>query len=457
MTFTVAIVGRPNVGKSTLFNRLAGKKLAIVHDRPGVTRDRREAEAELGDLKFTIIDTAGFETGAEETLEGRMRAQTQAAISTADVSLFVIDARAELTSLDQDFAQMLRRGGRPVIVIANKCEGRQGIPGAAEANALGLGEPIPVSAEHGEGLDLLYHALAEHAGVGEEPAAESEHEDVLGEGEGEDLNRPLRIAVVGRPNAGKSSLINKLIGEERFVTGPEAGITRDSVSVEWQWGKRAVKLFDTAGLRRKTRVSDAVEKLSVGDTLRAIKFAEVVLLVVDVSQPFEKQDLAIADLVVREGRALVIVVNKWDTVADRDAARRDLQNSVDQVLPQIKGVRLVFLSALTGEGMKKLLPSIEETYERWNARVPTAAFNRWLEEALARHPPPIAKTGRRIKLRYGTQAKTRPPSFILFTTSPADTPDDYLRYLVNSLRETFDFAGVPIRLNLRKGKNPYAD
>ena len=454
MTFTVAIVGRPNVGKSTLFNRLAGKKLAIVHDRPGVTRDRREAPGELGDLAFTIIDTAGFETGADATLEGRMRAQTQAAIVAADVALFVVDARAELTSLDYDFADMLRRGGRPVIVVANKCEGRQGIPGVAEAHGLGLGEPVPVSAEHGEGLDLLYAALKEWNGA--EPPRE---EDAPGEDETADGARakPLRIAVVGRPNAGKSSLINRLVGEERFVTGPEAGITRDAVSVEWQWGARAVKLFDTAGLRRKTRVSDAVEKLSVGDTLRAIKFAEVVLLVVDVSQPFEKQDLAIADLVVREGRALVIVVNKWDTVRERDAARCDLQNAIDQLLPQIKGVRLVFVSALTGDGMGKLLPAIEETEQRWNARVPTAAFNRWLEDALARHPPPIARTGRRIKLRYGTQAKTRPPSFVLFTTSPADTPDDYLRYLVNSLRETFDFAGVPIRLNLRKGKNPYTD
>lgn len=452
MTFTVAIVGRPNVGKSTLFNRLAGRKLAIVHDRPGVTRDRREAPAELGDLKFNIVDTAGFETGAETTLEGRMRAQTQAAIAAADVALFVIDARAELTALDQDFAAMLRRSGRPVIVIANKCEGRQGIPGAAEANTLGLGEPIPLSAEHGEGLDLLYGALVAQMGT---PAPEPPEDEPLETPE--EADKPLRIAVVGRPNAGKSSLINKLIGEERFVTGPEAGITRDAISVEWQWQGRRVKLFDTAGLRKKTRISDAVEKLSVSDTLRAIKFAEVVLLVVDVSQPFEKQDLAIADLVVREGRALIIVVNKWDTVSERDSTRRALQASIDQVLPQIKGVRIVFVSALTGEGMGKILPAVEETYQRWNARVPTAAFNRWLEEALSRHPPPIAKTGRRIKLRYGTQAKTRPPSFVLFTTSPADTPDDYLRYLVNSLRETFDFAGVPIRLNLRKGKNPYAD
>ena len=453
MTFTVAIVGRPNVGKSTLFNRLAGRKLAIVHDRPGVTRDRREAPAELGDLTFNIIDTAGFETGAETTLEGRMRAQTEAAIAAADVALFVIDARAELTVLDQDFAAMLRKGGRPVIVIANKCEGRQGIPGAAEANTLGLGEPIPLSAEHGEGLDLLYGALVAQMGA---PVHEPPDEE-LTEAPEADNDKPLRIAVVGRPNAGKSSLINKLIGEERFVTGPEAGITRDANSVEWEWQGRTVKLFDTAGMRKKTRITDAVEKLSVGDTLRAIKFAEVVLLIIDVSQPFEKQDLAIADLVVREGRALVIVVNKWDTVRERDSTRRALQASINQVLPQIKGVRIVFVSALTGDGINKILPAIEETYERWNARVPTAAFNRWLEEALARHPPPIAKTGRRIKLRYGTQAKTRPPSFVLFTTSPADTPDDYLRYLVNSLREAFDFAGVPIRLNLRKGKNPYAD
>jgi GTP-binding protein len=446
MPFTLAIVGRPNVGKSTLFNRLAGKKLALVHDRPGVTRDRRYAEAALGDLNFRIVDTAGFEEREDESLEARMQAQTLAAVAEADAVLFVVDARAGVTPLDETFADLLRRGGKPVILIANKCEGIKAMPGQAEAFSLGFGEAIALSAEHAQGLDALYDALA---------AAMAEHETASPLEETEGV-RPLRIAVVGRPNAGKSSLVNSIVGTDRFVIGPEIGITRDSISVDWVWKDRPVKLFDTAGLRKRAKVTDAVEQLSTADTIRAIRFAEAVLLVLDIGLPIEKQDLSIADLVIREGRALVIVVNKWDTVTDRDGVKPNLRRMIEDALPQIAGVRIVFVSALTGEGIETVMPAVEETLERWNTRVPTAALNRWLEEALARHPPPLVK-GRRIKLRYMTQAKTRPPGFILFTTRPGELPADYLRYLTNSLRESFALEGVPLRLLLRKGENPYAD
>jgi GTP-binding protein len=448
MTFTLAIVGRPNVGKSTLFNRLAGRKLAIVHDRPGVTRDRRYAEAQLGDLAFRIVDTAGFEEAAGNSIEARMRAQTEAAIAEADVTLFVIDAREGLTALDEIFADILRRASTPVIVIANKSESSKAIHGQAEAFTLGFGEPIAVSAEHNLGLDTLYDALS--ALMEPEPEPEVPVEDT------EAAEKPLRIAVVGRPNAGKSSLINQLIGEERFVTAPEAGTTRDALSVDWDWKGRAVKLFDTAGLRKRAKVTDQVEGLSTADSIRAIRFAEAVLLILDVTLPLEKQDLTIADLVIREGRALVIVLNKWDLVRDRDGMKRQIRKMIDDALHQIAGVRIVFVSAMTGEGIEEIMPEVAAMLERWNSRVPTHALNRWLEEALARHAPPIAK-GRRLKLRYITQAKTRPPGFVLFTTRPAEVPDDYLRYLINSLRETFGLGGIPIRLLLRKGKNPYAD
>ena len=445
MSFTLAIVGRPNVGKSTLFNRLAGKKLAIVHDRPGVTRDRRYAEAQLGDLSFRIVDTAGFEQAGGDSLEARMRAQTEAAIAEADIALFVIDAREGLTALDEIFADVLRRGGKPVIVIANKSESTRAIPGQAEAFGLGFGEPIALSAEHAIGLDALYDALSALMG---EPAEEVPAD--------EGADKPLRIAVVGRPNAGKSSLVNQLIGEERFVTAPEAGTTRDALSVDWDWQGRRVKLFDTAGLRKRAKITDEVEGLSTADSIRAIRFAEAVLLILDVTLPLEKQDLTIADLVIREGRALVIVLNKWDLVRDRDGMKRQIRKMIDDALHQISGVRIVFVSALTGEGIETIMPEVASTLERWNARVPTAALNRWLEEALVRHAPPIVK-GRRLKLRYMTQAKTRPPGFVLFTTRPAEVPDDYLRYLTNSLRESFGLEGIPLRLLLRKGKNPYAE
>lgn len=444
MTFTIAIVGRPNVGKSTLFNRLAGRRLALVHDRPGVTRDRRYADAQLGDLSFRIIDTAGFEDAGGESLEARMRTQTDAAIAEADLSLFVVDARTGLTSLDEIFADLLRRSGKPVILIANKCEGALRLPGESEAYALGLGEPIALSAEHAIGLDLLYDALVAQMGAADAPPVELKEA------------RPVRIAVVGRPNAGKSSLVNRLIDEERLVTSAAAGTTRDAIAIDWVWQGRRFKLFDTAGLRKRAKISDAVEELSVADTLRAVRFAEAVLLVLDVTLPIEKQDLTIADLVVREGRALIIVLNKWDMVREREGAKPKLRQLIEAALPQIAGVRIVFASALTGEGLETIMPEVVETLERWNIRVPTAALNRWLEEVLARHPPPLVK-GRRLKLRYMTQAKSRPPGFVLFTTRPADVPGDYVRYLTNSIREVFGLQGIPIRILLRKGKNPFAE
>lgn len=444
----VVIVGRPNVGKSTLFNRLAGQKLAIVHDRPGVTRDWREAEARLGPLHFTLVDTPGFEDGDIGALEARMRAATLAAIADADVCLFVVDARAGTTALDVMLADLLRRSGKPVVLVANKYEGRAAEAGMLEAGLLGFGPALALSAEHNLGLDALFDAL--------DPLLKPEGEEDAQAQPEEDADRPLRLAVVGRPNVGKSSLINRLVGRVRFVTGPEAGITRDSVAVDVTLAGTPVRIFDTAGLRKRARVVDDVERLSTGETVRAIRFAEAVLLLVDATQPFEKQDLAIADLVVREGRALVIAVNKWDLIDDRANARRALHATVEAALPQIRGVPTVFVSAETGEGVKDLIPTIRRIVELWSGRLPTAALNRWFEEVLARHPPPLVQ-GRRLKLRYITQAKVRPPGFVIFTTRPADVPDDYVRYIVNSLRETFDLWGVPVRVHLRKGKNPYAD
>jgi GTP-binding protein len=439
----VAIVGRPNVGKSTLFNRLVGKRLALVDDLPGVTRDRREGEARLGSLKFTAIDTAGLDEGAPESLAARMRTQTEAAVKTADVSLFVIDARAGITPLDKHFAAILRGANKPIILIANKSEGRAGAAGALEAFELGLGEPIPVSAEHGEGMGELQDALAAVAG-------EAEH----GEDE-EAADKPIRIAVVGRPNAGKSTLINALIGEDRLLTGPEAGITRDSIAVDWTWKNQAFRLHDTAGLRRKARVESKLEKLAVADALRAIQFAEVVILVIDAGTPFEKQDLQIADLIEQEGRAVVIAVNKWDLVSDRQKTRRDLNEEAERLLPQIGGVVLVPVSGLTGEGLDKLMDAALKAYAGWNRRLATARLNRWLGEMVERHPPP-AVAGRRLKLRYLTQTKARPPTFVAFCSRPDALPDAYRRYLVNGLRQTFGLNGTPIRLLLRKGDNPFS-
>ena len=450
MPFTIAIVGRPNVGKSTLFNRLVGKRVALVAEEPGLTRDRREADAEIGSTPIRLIDTAGLEPGTEG-LTPRMRAQTEAAIRHADLVLFLIDAREGVVPADQIFAGLVRRSGRKVILAANKCEGRAGEPGLYEAYALGLGEPLAISAEHDLGLGDLKDAIEKAARAQAAPQAEAATEGT----EAEEAPHPLRIAVVGRPNVGKSTLVNTLIGEERMITGPEAGITRDAIAVELAWEGTPLRLFDTAGLRKKMRIEEKAEELSVGDALKAIKFAEVVVLLLDAERPFEKQDLTIADLIVEEGRALVIAVNKWDLVKDRQVRLAELKEACARLLPQIKGVALVPVSALTGQGRDKLMAAIFSAYGLWNRRIPTHALNEWLHEAIEAHPPP-AVSGRRIKLRYITQSNARPPTFVAFCSRPKAVPDSYLRYLVNSLRETFGLPGVPIRFYLRKGANPYA-
>ena len=467
MGATVAIIGRPNVGKSTLFNRLVGKRLALVDDTPGVTRDRRPGEARLGDLRFTIIDTAGLEDADSASLEGRMRKQTEEAISEADAVLFVIDARAGVTPLDSHFAAVARKTTTPVILLANKAEGRAGMSGLYEAFSLGLGEPIAISAEHGEGLADLYDALLPHVErvEEEEQAATDEAKtdlDVDEDGELLDdeepvgtLERPLRVAIVGRPNAGKSTLINTLLGEDRMLTGPEAGITRDSISVDWEWREHHIKLFDTAGIRRKARVQEKLEKLSVADALRAIKFAEVVVVTLDATNAFEKQDLQIIDLVAREGRALVIAINKWDLIEDREAAWKLIKDANERYLNQIRGVQIVTLSGIQGQGVDRMLESVFTAYEAWNSRVSTSKLNRWLEKVTVNHAPP-AVAGRRVRLRYMTQAKTRPPHFVAFASRPEQLPESYTRYLVNSLRQTFNIHGTPIRFSYRKGDNPYA-
>ncbi len=440
----VAIIGRPNVGKSTLFNRLVGRKIALVDDRPGVTRDRREGTAELGDLLVTLIDTAGLEEADPGSLEGRMRAQTERAVDEADVALFLIDARAGLTPTDRHFADMLRKTGKPVVLVANKYEGAAGDPGFYESFELGFGEPVAFSAEHGIGLADLHEALRAHL----------PDERLDDEAEAPEEDGTVRIAVVGRPNAGKSTLVNRLIGEDRMLTGPEAGITRDAIAVDWEWKGRPVRLVDTAGLRRKARVQEKLEKLSVGDALRAIRAAEVVILVVDEQMPFEKQDLQIADLVTREGRALVIAVNKWDRCEEPDTRVRELREMADRLLPQVRGMPLVPVSALTGYGLPKLMQAVFKVRERWERRVSTSELNRWFAALIEHHPPP-AVAGRRIKLRYVTQGATRPPTFIAFGTRVDALPESYRRYLLNGLREAFDLVGVPVRLYLRKTENPY--
>ena len=456
MSFTVAIVGRPNVGKSTLFNRLVGKRLALVDDLPGVTRDRREGRARLGDLAFTAIDTAGLAEAAPESLTGRMQEQTEAAISTADAVLFLIDARAGTTPADRAFADLVRKSGKPAILIANKSEGSAGEAGVLEAYELGLGEPIAISAEHGEGLADLYAGLRAALPDATAPAAEVERRDA-----GSDIeqntaaHRPIRIAVVGRPNCGKSTLVNRLLGEERLLTGPEAGITRDAIAVDLTWQDRPFRVHDTAGLRRRARVEEKLEKLSVADALNAVRFAEVVVLLMDAQTPFEDQDLRIADLIEREGRALVIAMNKWDLIEPRAGAIKKLREETDHWLPQVKGVPVVAVSGLTGAGLDRLMQAVVDAHALWNRRVETSALNRWIAEVVASHPPP-AVSGRRIRLDYITQPKSRPPTFVLFTSRADALPDAYRRYLVNSLRETFDLPGTPIRLMLREKKNPYA-
>jgi len=456
MPFTVAIIGRPNVGKSTLFNRLVGKRLALVDDQPGVTRDRREGDARLGDLKFRIIDTAGLEDAPEEALEGRMRQQTERAIEEADLCLFLIDVRSGLTPDDHHFGAMLRESGKPVLVLANKMEGMQGSEAMWDAYGLGLGDPIPTSGEHGEGMADLYQAIRpfHDAYQGEVEADESlEWDDPL---------KPLRIAVVGRPNAGKSTLINHLLGEQRLLTGPEAGITRDSIAVEWSWQDKTrdrvwpVKLFDTAGLRKRARIQEKLEKLSVSDSVRAIRFAEIVALMIDAENPMEKQDLQIADLALREGRALVILANKWDLIKDKDQAFRHLREKVERLLPQAPGIPIIQISALTGRGVEKIMPAITDVYMDWNARVKTADLNQWMKMAQEKHPPP-AVAGRRIRIKYIAQTKTRPPTFVAHCQRADDLPESYRRYLINGLREAFDIPAVPIRLQMKKQDNPYAD
>jgi GTP-binding protein len=453
MSFTLAIIGRPNVGKSTLFNRLVGRRLALVDDQPGVTRDLREGAAHLGDLDFTVIDTAGLEEIDDDSLPGRMRKLTERAVDSADLCLFLIDARTGVTPSDQVFADILRRRGVSVIVAANKVEGRAGEAGMFEAYALGLGDVIGISAEHGEGMGDLYAALLPYAerfaeeASGEvfEPDAEA---DALAE------NRPLQIAIVGRPNAGKSTLVNAILGEDRMLTGPEAGITRDAIAVTCDWGGRAFRIFDTAGLRKKAKVQDKVEKLSTGDATRAIRFAEVVVVMMDFDAAFETQDLRIADLAEREGRAVVIAISKWDLVEDKNARSRELRETFERMLPQLKGAPVVPVSALTGRGMDRLREAIVEMHRVWNTRVTTAKLNQWLIEVVDQHPPPAA-AGRRLKLRFITQVKARPPSFVAWCSRPESLPESYVRYLVNGLRQAFGLKGVPIRLALRKGENPY--
>ncbi|MFZ1773096.1 MAG: ribosome biogenesis GTPase Der [Rhizobiaceae bacterium] len=471
MTLTLAIVGRPNVGKSTLFNRLAGKKLALVDDLPGVTRDRRMHDGKLYDLVFKIIDTAGFEESGPATLEARMRRQTDLAIAEADLILFMTDAKAGLLPDDSAFAAIVRKSGKPVVLVANKAEARGAGVGMNEAWELGLGEPIPISAEHGQGMPDLREAII--AAVGEERAFPDEHgedeaavpdlpfagEDIL-DPDAEDFpayddTKPMRIAVVGRPNAGKSTLINTLIGEERLLTGPEAGITRDSISVDWEWRGRKMRLFDTAGMRRKARIQEKLEKLSVSDGLRAIRFAEVVIVALDATIPFEKQDLQIADLIVREGRALVIAFTKWDLLEEPQKALAAMREQAERLLPQVRGCLSVPVSAETNKGLEKLMDAVLQAHKTWNARISTGRLNRWLEGVLAHHPPP-AVSGRRLKVKYITQAKTRPPGFVLSSSRPDAMPQSWLRYLTNSLRTSFGLDGVPIRMVVRGTDNPFA-
>ncbi|KFB10806.1 ribosome biogenesis GTPase Der [Nitratireductor basaltis] len=470
MAFKVAIVGRPNVGKSTLFNRLVGRRIAIVDDTPGVTRDRRVHPGRLQDLRFDVVDTAGFEVAAADTLEGRMRAQTEAAISEADLIVFMMDGRAGLMPDDRAFADVVRRSGKPVVLAVNKTDINSAEAGVLEAWNLGLGEPVGLSAEHGRGMVELrdaIHAAMEEAGALEEeaveaPAAVVDANAMVGddidpdeEDPGYDITKPVRIAVVGRPNAGKSTLINQIIGEDRLLTGPEAGITRDSISVDWSFKGRDIKLFDTAGMRRKAKVQQKLEKLSVADTLRAIRFAEVVIVVFDATMPFEKQDLQIADLIMREGRAPIIAFNKWDLIEDRQETLTELHEKTARLLPQVKGLQAIPISAETGRGIDKLFDAAFRTHETWNRRIPTGPLNRWLERATAQHPPP-AVAGRRLKVKFITQIKTRPPGFVVSCSRPEAMPQSYVRYLTNGLRETFNITGVPIRMALRTSDNPYA-
>ena len=453
MTFTVAIIGRPNVGKSTLFNRLTGKRHALVDDTPGVTRDRREGDASIGGLEFRIVDTAGLEKAEDGTLQARMTAQSEAAMREADVTLMVVDGRSGITPIDKHFAAAVRKSGRPAILVVNKAEGTAARNAIAEAHSLGLGEPVAISAEHGEGLVDLYDALApferELPIASSQLSGSKEKEDgELGAG-----NRELTLAIVGRPNVGKSTLINTLLGHDRVLTGPEAGITRDAITVDFEWEGHKLKLVDTAGMRRKANVVTKLEKLAVADSLHAIQYAQVVILVIDAEQPLEKQENNIASLVEQEGRAMVLAVNKWDTVTDKPAYLKAIEERLVNVMPQMKGIPVVPISGKTGMNINKLLKECFRIYQLWNKEISTGALNRWLEDALLEHTPPMIK-GRRIKIRYMTQKTARPPTFILFSNT-SDIPDFYIRYLVNGLRENFRLPGIPIRIKIRKNKNPY--
>ncbi len=447
---TIAIVGRPNVGKSTLFNRIVGKRLALVNDIPGLTRDRREAEAKIGKYPFLLIDTAGLEDAKDDSIEARMREQTEAAIMDADLVIFVMDARVGVTPVDEIFAEQVRISGKELILVANKAEGRAGEAGFYEAYSLGLGDPLAISAEHNEGMADIYGAI-------ETFAASQVDLD-----EGDDLvtiihDRPLQIAIVGRPNSGKSTLVNHLLGEDRMITGPEAGITRDSIAVDLQWKDKKIRMFDTAGIRRKSRVARErvkAEQLSVSDALRAIRFAEIVVILLDATHPLEKQDLTISDLIFREGRAPIIVVNKWDLIRDKPKRIKELREEATRLLPQMRGIAVVPLSAKTGQGVDDMVQNIFSTYEAWNLRISTAKLNRYLRDAVDAHSPPALK-GRRLKMRYMTQSNARPPTFVLFCSRPDEVPESYKRYLINGIREEFGIHGVPIRIHIRAGENPY--
>ena len=472
----IAIVGRPNVGKSTLFNRLTGRRSALVSDMPGLTRDWRQNSAEVGGHKVMLVDTAGLEEAGAGSIPARMREQSEQAIFEADLVLFVIDARDGVTPADKQFAGIVRRAGRPAVLVANKCEGRQGVDGFYEAFELGLGDPVAISAEHGEGIGELHSDILAALGLkpaytpakrrGSKPVDRNGTASEIGQEKDRDQQteaeteaelqlRPMRIAIVGRPNAGKSTLVNALLGEERMITGPEPGLTRDSIASDFTWDGRQLRLFDTAGLRRKSRIQEKAEKLSATDSMRAIRFAEVVILVVDAAMPLEHQDLTIADHVIKEGRALVVAINKWDAVENKQQVSKDVRRIVDDRLAQVPGVPVVQISALAERGLDKLMNAALAAHEVWNRRIGTANLNRWLNEAVARHMPPAAR-GRRIRIRYMTQPSTRPPTFVAFCSQPDDLPQSYIRYLLNSLRNTFDLPGTPVRLNMRKGDNPYA-
>jgi len=450
----VAIIGRPNVGKSTLFNRLTGRRSALVSDIPGLTRDRRGETAELFGVPIRLLDTAGLEDAPRGSIPARMREQSEQAVRDADLVMFVVDAREGITPADEKFADIVRKAGRPTILVANKCEGRRGDEGFYEAFRLGLGQPVAISAEHGEGIAELERDVLAGLGIEIENQA-------AGDEDGDDAApaeplRAIRIAIVGRPNAGKSTLVNGLLGEERMITGPEPGLTRDSIETDFQWQGRAIRIVDTAGLRRKSRITDRAEKLSASDTVRALRFAEVVVIMIDAERPFEHQDLTIASMVADEGRALVIAINKWDLVVDKQSQLKVLRDIVKRKLAQVPGVKVVTVSALAERGLDKLMAAILEAHGVWNRRVATAPLNDWLRATVDRHPPP-AVSGRRIRIRYVTQPSARPPTFVAFCSRPKELPTSYLRYLVNSLRESFDLPGTPIRFNLRKGDNPYSN